>query len=85
MATPRSHLDQSEERYCGAVVGQIGSSARCETVGWIYNLTLPLRSLYATDSASMLSKAKKMVQVASKAKPKRPLNKTLVLQRDGDL
>ena len=41
----------------GGAIGQTGSS----TVGWIMSLTLPIRSMYVTDSASMLHKTKAMI------------------------
>ena len=43
--------------YHGAALGQTGTSTRQELTAWIRVLAIPCRSIYATDSASMLSKA----------------------------
>ena len=71
MATSSGHHRQSEEIYCGGgVIGLNGSSTRCETTSWIFTITLPFWIMYATDSASMLAKAKKIINAAVADMPK---------------
>ena len=61
-------IEAREERsYSGGAIGQTGSSTRQELTAWILVLSLPMRSKYATDSASMVAKAKKLIE-AAKAK-----------------
>ena len=55
-----------EINHAGAALRQTGSSTRNELMAWILVLSLPVRSMYATDSASMLSKAKTMLAVAAR-------------------
>ena len=84
-----------EKNIAGGAIGQAGSSTRQEITAWIMSLTLPIRSMYATDSASMLSKAKRMLtaiglrehlQADEKKLPQRnPFRRPWGLQRDGDL
>ena len=50
----------------GAAMGQTGTSTRQELTAWIRVLAIPCRSLYATDSASMMSKALKLIVAAEK-------------------
>ena len=50
--------EQDEESYCGGAMRQTGSSTRHELTACIFLRSLPTGSMYATDSASMLSKAK---------------------------
>ena len=49
----------------GPTVGQIGSSTRRELMAWIVALSKPIRSMYATDSAAMLCKARQLLQKAA--------------------
>ena len=58
--------DREEASYFGRAIGQIGASTRQELMAWIRVLAIPCRSLYATDSASMLSKARRLVSVAER-------------------
>ena len=79
----------------GGAIGQAGSSTRQEITAWIMSLTLPIRSMYAIESASMLCKAKRMLtaiglrehlQADEKKLPQRnPFRRPWGLQRDGDL
>ena len=77
--------NDTEQFYYGAVIGQKGSSARSELAGWIFNLTLPYRHQYATDSAALIAKANKIIAAAEAPAPCRPFKKAWRLQRDGDL
>ena len=58
---------KEEKNYSGVAIGQTVSPTRQELIVWILVLSLPMRSKYATDSASMLAKAKKLIE-AEKAK-----------------
>ena len=58
--------DRMEQNLYGQAIGQTGSSTRQELTAWILVLSMPIRSMYATDSASMLSKAKVFLAVAKK-------------------
>ena len=49
---------REEKNYSGAVIGQTRGSTRQELTAWTLVLSLLIRSKYATDSASMLAKAK---------------------------
>ena len=76
-------------------IGQPGSSTRQELAGCLLALTLPVRSLYATDSASMKGKAEALLTAAGRMteKEKRglkvdwanPFKKPWGIQKDGDL
>ena len=55
-----------EASYFGPAIGQNGTSTRMELMAWIRVLAIPCRSLYATDSASMLSKSKRLIAVAER-------------------
>ena len=50
----------------GPTIGQTGSSTRQELMAWISILAMPIRSMYATDSAAMLDKAKSLLAEAQK-------------------
>ena len=67
--------EHSKERetasYHGAALGQTGTSTGQELTAWIRVLAIPCRSMYATDSASMLSKAMKLITAAEKEQRKR--------------
>ena len=58
--------ERTETSYHGPANGQTGSSTRQELMAWIRVLALPYRSMYATDSASMLAKARKLIEAARK-------------------
>ena len=76
-------------------MGQFGSSTRQELAGWILALSIPVNSMYATDSASMLGKAEALLNVARKMKEdeakgkkvnwSKPFKKPWGLHKDGDL
>ena len=80
---------------CGPTVGQTGTSTRHELMAWIAVLAKPIRTMFATDSAAMLIKAKQLIHKAeqreystSKGKPVKngcPFKKPWRLQTDGDL
>ena len=50
----------------GAAIGQTGTSTRQELTAWIRVLAIPCRSCYATDSASMMKKALKLIAAAER-------------------
>ena len=84
--------ERSETSYHAAGLGQTSSSTRQELAAWIGALTLPIRSRYATDSASMMDKAIQMMKAAERYEeqdtPRRfrnPFKKPWGLQTDGDL
>ena len=62
--------ERMEANLAGPALGQTGSSTRQELTAWILVLSLPLRSMYATDSASMLSKAKTLLIAALRRQEK---------------
>ena len=76
-------------------IGQTGTSTRHELMAWIAVLAKPIRTMFATDSAAMLIKAKQLLNKAaqreearSKGKPVKPgcpFKKPWRLQTDGDL
>ena len=59
-----------EQHIAAPVNGQTGSSTRIELAAWIAMLTQPIRTMYATDSASMLSKAQLLLQIAKEIEEK---------------
>ena len=74
---PYEQLDQEQQQqrlaklreattYHGAAFGQTGTSTRQELTAWIRVLAIPCRSMYATDSASMLNKALRLIQAAER-------------------
>ena len=87
--------ERSEASYYGPAIGQTGTSTRQELAAWIRVLALPYRSMYATDSASMLGKAKKLLaatkkhheaaKLGMKLHQGNPFGKPWGLQTDGDL
>ena len=88
--------NRKEENFAEAALGQEGSSTRQELTAWIRVLTKPIRSLYATDSASMLGKAcfllAKAAEIESKDEKQErvmnrenPYRRAWSLQTDGDL
>ena len=77
--------NDTEQSYYGAAIGQKGSSTRSELAGGIFNLTLPYRHQYATDSVALIAKANKIIAVAEALAPCNPFKKAWGLQRDGDL
>ena len=58
--------DKESTSYHEAAIGQAGTSTRQELTAWVRVLAIPCRSMYATDSASMLSKALKLINVAGR-------------------
>ena len=58
--------DRMEQNLYGQAIGQTGRSTRQELTARILVLSMPIRSMYATDSASMLSKAKVLLAAAKK-------------------
>ena len=84
-----------EQDLCGPTLGQTGTSTRHELMAWIAVLAKPIRTMFATDSAAMLIRAKQLIQKAeqreearSKGKPVKsgcPFKKPWRLQTDGDL
>ena len=57
---------KDDTSYYGAALGQTGTPTRQELTAWLRVLAIPCRSLYATDSASMMSKALKLIEAAKK-------------------
>ena len=86
---------RKEAAYHGPGLGQTSTSTRQELAAWLRVLALPIRSNYATDSASMLGKANKLIEAAANHEvngidegSKRfinPFRKAWGLQTDGDL
>ena len=81
--------------YYGAALGQTGTSTRQKLTACMRVLAIPCRSLYAADSASMVSKALKLIAAAEKVisdekigtdrRRGKPFGKAWGLQIDGDL
>ena len=85
-------VERSETSYHAAGLGQISSSTRQELAAWVRTLALPIRSRYATDSASMMDKAIQMMKAAAKYEEqdksqrfRNPFKKPWGMQTDGDL
>ena len=86
---------RGEEDIQGPTIGQTGSATRHELMAWLAVLAKPIRSMYATDSAAMLCKAKQLLEKAAirqeclkngrKTKEGCPFKKPWGLQTDGDL
>ena len=57
---------RNEATYFGPGLGQTSTSTRQELAAWLCVLALPIRSNYATDSASMFSKVNKLIEAAAK-------------------
>ena len=83
-----------ELSHFGGAIGQAGSSTRQEITAWMFSLSQPIASMYATDSASTLSKAKEMLKAAcireewdgKEETPQRnPFRRPWGLQKDGGL
>lgn len=53
---------REEASYHGQAIGQTLTSTRLELIAWVRVLALPIRSCYATDSASMMGKAIKLIK-----------------------
>ena len=58
------HAERGEQNLAAPANGQTGSSTRMELAAWIIALSQPIRSCYATDSASMLGKALHLIEKA---------------------
>lgn len=79
----------------GAAIGQTGTSTRQELTAWIRVLAIPCRGIYATDSASMMNKALRLIAAAERdldeetkginIKRGNPFGRPWGLQTDGDL
>ena len=61
---------REEQNIAASGNGQTGSSTRMELAAWIVALSQPIRSCYATDSASMLGKALHLLQKTKEAEQK---------------
>ena len=70
-----------EQNLATPAIGQMGSSTRQELIGWLLALSLPIRSMYATDSASMLSKAKMLIAAAIKKQEEEEIKKSNEVSR----
>ena len=57
---------RQDTTFHGAAIGQTGTSTRQELTAWIRVLAIPCRSCYATDSASMMKKALKLITAAER-------------------
>ena len=57
--------DKTRRSIVEETFGQTGSSARQELTAWAFSLSLPIRSMYATDSGSKLSKAEHMIETVA--------------------
>ena len=94
-AAGENEEQRREQNLAIPAIGQMGSSTRQELAGWLLALSLPIRSMYATDSASMLGKAEALILAATRMKKgqvegkkvdwSRPFKKPWGLQKDGDL
>ena len=88
-------MSRQATNYHGVAIGQTGTSTRLELTAWIRVLAIPCRSCYATDSASMLNKARRLIKAAERdlaeeesgtvVKRGNPFKKPWGLQVDGDL
>ena len=91
----QSDPKREEASYHGQAIGQTLTSTRLELMAWIRVLALPIRSCYATDSASMMGKAiklikaveerEKQIEQGKKVNTTNPFKKAWGLQTDGDL
>ena len=62
--TGQEEAHRYEQDLCGPTVGQTGTSTRHELMAWIAVLAKPIRTMFATDSAAMLIKAKQLINNA---------------------
>ena len=91
----QSNPARMEAAYHGPGLGQTSTPTRQELAAWLRTLAIPIRSHYATDSASMLCKANRLIEAAAKHEQsgidentkrfKNPFRKAWGLQTDGDL
>ena len=58
--------DRGEVSTYGPAIGQTGTSTRQELLAWLMVLAIPVRSYYATDSASLISKANRLIEAVRK-------------------
>ena len=58
----QSDPKREEASYHGQAIGQTLTSTRLELMAWVRVLAMPIRSCYATDSASMMGKAMKLIK-----------------------
>ena len=63
--------DRGEISKYGPAIGQTGTSTRQELLAWLMVLAIPVRSYYATDSASLISKADKLIEAVRKDEERR--------------
>ena len=94
---PGENLEARKEAdFAEAALGQVGSSTRQELAAWIIVLMQPVRSNYATDSASMMGKALTLLAKAAEIEDKdsrqervanrrNPFKRSWSMQKDGDL
>ena len=66
---------RGEQSIAASLYGQTGSSTRMELAAWITALSQPIRSCYATDSASMLGKALHLLKKQKKPWKTRPVRR----------
>ena len=86
---------RNETSYRGLAIGQTLTSTRMELMAWIRVLAIPMRSCYATDSASMMNKAVRLIKAVEElekqnstgksSKFKNPFKQAWGLQKNGDL
>ena len=55
---------REDKKHSGGALGQTGTSTRQELTAWILAFSMPMRSMYATDSANMLAKAQMFLKAA---------------------
>ena len=55
---------RSEQDLSGPTIGQTGTSTRHELMAWVAVLATPIRTMFATDSVAMLTKAKQLLDKA---------------------
>ena len=60
------NTQREEKNEAAPSIGQTGSSTRMELAAWMLVLRKPVRSVYATDSKSMMDKAIQLLQQAEK-------------------
>ena len=88
--------ERREAAMIGPGLGQTSSSTRQELAAWLRALTIPVKQCYATDSASMMTKAIQLMEAAARYEdqlntgtlskwPENPFRKPWGLQTDGDL
>ena len=56
--------DKKETSTFGPAIGQTGSSSRQELTAWLAVLAMPIRSMYASDSKTVVDKANRLIEAA---------------------